>query len=122
MILADTSIWIDHFRSGSDSMRKLLDHGQIGIHPFVIGELALGSLLNRARTLAFLDKLPRVRVARLEEVRQMIETRSLYGQGLGLIDAHLMASIFITPFTQLWTNDKALRRIAESLRVHASLL
>ena len=91
------------------------------IHPFLIAELAMDSLRERTKTLAFLDGLPRVRVARLEEVRQMIEARSLYSRGLGLIDAHLIASIFITPSTQLWTQDKALRSIAEAFGVHARL-
>lgn len=102
-------------------MRKLLNGGQIVIHPLLVGELALGSLRERAKTLAYLDRLPRVRVARLAEVRQMIEARSLYGRGIGLIDAQLIASVFITPPARLWTKDKALRRVAEFLGVHASL-
>ena len=121
MILADTSIWNDYFRSGNEEMRKLLGNGQIMIHPFLVGELALGSLRERTTTLAFLDRLPRVRVAQLEEVRQMIESRSLYSQGIGLIDAHLIASVFITLSIRLWTKDKALRRVAEALCVHVSL-
>ena len=121
MILADTSIWIDYFRSGNEEMRKQLEIGSIVIHPFLIGELALGSLGERTKTLAFLDGLPRVQVARLEEVRQLIEARALYGQGIGLTDAHLIASSLITPSTRLWTKDKALRRVAEALGVHASL-
>lgn len=120
MILADTSIWIDYFRSGNEEMRKLLGNGQIMIHPFLVGELALGSLRERTTTLAFLDRLPRVRVAQFEEVRQMIESRSLYSQGIGLTDAHLIASVFLTPSTRLWTKDKALRRVAEALGVHVS--
>jgi hypothetical protein len=121
MILADTSIWIDHFRSVNQEMRKQLDNARIVIHPFLIAELALGSLRERAKTLALLEGLPRLRVAQLEEVRQMIEARSLYGKGIGLIDAHLLASIFITPTTQLWTKDKALRRMAEAFGVHVDL-
>ncbi len=117
MILADTSIWIDHLRSHNEEMRNLLDNGQIVIHPFLIGELALGSLRERTKTLSFLDRLPSVRMARVEEVRQMIETRSLYSQGIGLIDAHLIASIFLTPSTHLWTRDKRLRSVAESLDI-----
>ena len=121
MILADTSVWIDHLRSGNEEMRKQLENARVVIHPFLIGELALGSLRERTKTLAYLDGLPRVRVARLDEVRQMIEARSLYSQGIGLTDAHLIASIFVTPSTQLWTKDKALRRIAEALGIHARL-
>jgi len=121
VILADTSVWIDHLRSGNEEMRKQLENARVVIHPFLIGELALGSLRERTKTLAYLDGLPRVRVARLDEVRQMIEARSLYSQGIGLTDAHLIASIFVTPSTQLWTKDKALRRIAEALGIHARL-
>jgi predicted nucleic acid-binding protein len=121
VILADTSVWVDHLRSENAEMRKLLDHGQIAMHPFIVGELALGSLKERAKTLAFLDLLPRVRVAQLNEVRQMIEARSLYSVGIGLTDAHLIASVYINPSTLLWTRDKRLRGVAESLGIHVNL-
>ena len=121
MILADTSIWIDHFRSGNDELRKQLISRRIVMHPFIVAELALGSLRERTKTLAFLDLLPRVRMAQLNEVRQMIEMRSLYSRGIGLTDAHLIASIFINPSTRLWTKDKRLRGIAEVLGIHANL-
>jgi predicted nucleic acid-binding protein len=126
LILADTSIWIDHFRSGNrrsrnNELRKHLNEGQIVIHPSIIAELALGSLQQRAKTLALLDLLPQVRVAQLSEVRRMIEARRLYSLGIGLTDAHLIASVFINPSTLLWTRDKRLRKAAESLGIHASL-
>ncbi len=121
MILADTSVWVDHLRSGSKELRKLLDRGEIVIHPFVIAELALGSLRERTKTLALLDLLPQAPVARLDEVRTMIEARRLYNLGIGLIDAHLIASVFLSPSTLLWTRDKQLRKVAEALNIHASL-
>lgn len=121
MILADTSIWIDHFRSGNKEMRRLLTQGQIVIHPFIIAELALGSLQSRTRTLALLDLLPQVRMAQLSEVRLTIEARRLFSLGIGLTDAHLIASSFIDPSTLLWTRDKRLRRVAEKLGIHARL-
>jgi len=102
-------------------MRKHLDHGQILIHPFIIAELALGSLKERTKTLALLDLLPQMRVAQLNEVRLMIEARRLYNLGIGLTDAHLIASVFINPSTLLWTRDKPLRKAAETLGIHASL-
>ena len=120
MILADTTVWIEHFRSENKVMRRLLDRGAIAIHPFIVAELALGSLRDRLRTLAWLDFLPRVRVAQISEVREMIEIRSLYSRGIGLTDAHLIASCLIDPPTQLWTNDKRLSNAAESLAVGAS--
>ena len=121
MILADTSIWIDHFRCGNKELRKHLNEGQIVIHPSIIAELALGSLRERTKTLALLDLLPQVQVAQPSEVRRMIEARRLYSLGLGLTDAHLIASIFINPSTLLWTRDRRLRKAAEGLGIHASL-
>lgn len=121
MILADTSIWTDHFRSGDKELRKRLNEGQIAIHTLIIAELALGSLRDRKRTLALLDLLPQVQVAQLNEVRRMIEARRLYNLGIGLIDSHLIASILLDPSTLLWTRDKALRKAAERLGIHANL-
>jgi len=91
------------------------------IHPFIIAELALGSLKERAETHALLDLLPQARVAQLNEVRLTIEARRLYNRGIGLIDAHLIASVFINPSTLLWTRDKQLRKVAKALGIHAGL-
>ncbi len=121
MILADTSVWIDHFRSGSKPLQNALNLGQIVIHPWIIAELALGSLRDRAKTLAMLDLLPQVRVARPTELRLMIEARHLHNLGIGLTDAHLIAAVFLNPPTLLWTTDKRLRKVAEGFAIHATL-
>jgi len=102
-------------------MRGLLDQGQIVIHPFIVAELALGSIRDRTKTLALLDLLPQVRVARLNELRLTIEARHLYNLGIGLTDAHLIASVLIASPTRLWTRDKRLRAVAENLGIHATL-
>lgn len=121
MILADTSVWIDHLRSGVRELRELLDQGQIVIHPLITAELALGSLPDRGGTLALLDLLPQSPVAQLTEVRTLIEARRLYGLGIGITDASLIASVLISPPALLWTRDKPLRKVAERLGVHARL-
>ncbi len=121
MVLADTSVWVDHLRSGNKQLRGLLDRGEIVIHPFVIAELALGSMRDRNSTLALLDDLPQVRIAEMNEVRHLIEMRRLYALGLGLIDVHLIASVLISPATLLWTYDKPLRTVGEGLGIHAAL-
>lgn len=121
MILADTSVWIDHLRSGIREMRELLHHGQVVIHPLITAELALGSLRDRGTTLTLLDLLPQARAAQLDEVRSLIEARRLYGLGIGIVDAHLIASVLISPPTLLWTRDKPLRNVAEHLGIHAGL-
>jgi hypothetical protein len=115
VILADTSIWIDHLRSGNKELSKQLTQGNIAIRPFIIAELALGSLRERTGTLALLDLLPQVRAAQQSEVQMMIETRRLYGLGIRLIDAHLIASAFLSSPTLLWTKDKPLRKAVEGL-------
>jgi predicted nucleic acid-binding protein len=121
LILADTSVWIDHFRSGNKELLKHLNQGQIFTHPSVIAEIALGFLKDRARTLALLDLLPHMQVAQLTEIRTLIEARRLYGLGIGLTDAQLIASVLINPPTLLWTKDKQLRKVAESLGIHSQL-
>ncbi len=91
------------------------------MHSFVAGELALGSLAQRERILAEIDSLPMAQMARVDEVRLLIEQRWLFSRGIGYIDAHLLASVLLTPHTQLWTRDKRLRVVAESLGLHALL-
>lgn len=84
----------------------------------MVAELALGSLHERAETLALLDLLPQIEMAQIGEVRHMIETRRLYTLGIGLVDAGLIASVLIDPSTVPWTRDKPLRKVSESLGVH----
>jgi predicted nucleic acid-binding protein len=121
VILADTTVWIDHFRSQNAGMRRQLEKKNIAIHPFIVAELALGSLRERAKTLAWLDRMPRVPVAQLREVRQMVEMCSLYSRGIGLTEVNLIASCLIHPPTLLWTNDRRLSEIAGTLGIAAKL-
>jgi predicted nucleic acid-binding protein len=117
VILADTSIWVDYLRRGNPDMENRLLQGQIVIHPFIVAEIALGSLRNRRIRLDELEALLEVRVAQLTEVRHMVETRALYAKGIGLTDAHLLASCLMTPGTQLWTLDGALEKVAKALGI-----
>ncbi len=120
MILADTSIWIEHFRSGNLELERQLMQRRIVIHPFVIAELALGTLQNRATTLELLDLLPHLPMAKLSEVRTLIETRRLYNLGIGFTDTCLIASVLIDARTRLWTKDKPLRKVAERLGIDSN--
>lgn len=121
MILADTSVWIDHLRFSVPQLRDLLNRGQLLMHPFVTAELALGLLSNRSRLLTLLDSLPQADLASTAEVRSFIEKRQLFGMDIGLIDVHLLASALIRPDTLLWTRDRQLRKAAEELGVHSDL-
>ena len=116
MILVDTSVWVQHLRSGSEQLRSLLDEEQVFCHPFVIGELACGTLRKRQEVLSLLKALPQARGAEHEEVLHLLEERHLYGRGLGWIDAHLLASALLTACS-FWTLDKPLRRAATALNI-----
>lgn len=118
MILADTSVWIAHFRHGSDDLRYALEAGEVLCHAHVVGELACGNLRNRDNILEFLRALPAAAIATDDEVLACIERNHLCGTGLGYTDAHLLASAMLTP-TRLWTLDAALGRQAKRLHVAA---
>ena len=116
MVLVDTSIWVSHLRDGHPELKKLLLEGKVVCHPFVIGELACGSLENRKKILRLLKALPMAQQASDEEVLYFIETHRLMGLRLGLIDVHLLASALLSGIP-LWTLDSPLRKAACELGV-----
>ncbi|MBM6594105.1 type II toxin-antitoxin system VapC family toxin [Microvirga pudoricolor] len=119
MILVDTSVWIDHLRLGDDGLVRQLEAGRVVLHPFILGELALGTLRNRHTVLELLGLLPRAVVAADEEVMGLIEREGLHGIGIGFIDAHLLAATRLTVGARLWTRDKRLDRAALRLSLSA---
>ncbi|HTX41297.1 MAG TPA: type II toxin-antitoxin system VapC family toxin [Acidobacteriaceae bacterium] len=121
MILADSSVWVDHLHRADPVLYRLFHSDEILIHPVVIGELALGRIADRAETLKVLRRLPRAEVAGHDEVLQLIEDWKLYDCGIGYGDAHLLASVLLTSGSRLWTRDRALRRVARQLAVDAGL-
>lgn len=112
MVLVDTSVWIDHLRVNDPLLASLLLQNSVLSHPFVRGELALGNLRQRDTILAALDNLPQTPLVFADEINYFIETHSLYGLGIGLIDAHLLASVQLTGHARLWTRDKGLLAVA----------
>jgi predicted nucleic acid-binding protein len=117
MILVDTSVWIDHLRAGDGRLADLLNSSQVLTHPFVIGELACGNLHKRDDVLRLLNDLPQAPVASQEEVLHFIERNKLMGQGIGYIDAHLLASTALADTALIWTRDKRLQNIAKKLKL-----
>jgi predicted nucleic acid-binding protein len=120
MILVDTSVWIDHLRQGDAELRSHLDASRVLAHPFVTGELALGNLQNRDMVLNALQDLPQATVATDEEVLRFIDQRTLFGTGIGYIDAHLLAAVSLSPGSVLWTRDKRLLTAATRLGLSAN--
>lgn len=115
MILVDTSVWVDHLRRSDRALAELLERGRVLMHPFVVGEIACGSLAERRVTLDLLQDLPSAVVAEADEVLRFIEQRGLHGKGIGFIDVHLLASTALTAGARLWTRDKRLHVVAEEL-------
>jgi predicted nucleic acid-binding protein len=115
LILVDTSVWVDHLRSGNKVLMGMLDAGMVLVHPFVIGELALGHLRQRTVVLAALSNLPQVNVATDREVLHFIEHNALSGRGIGYVDVHLLAAVRLTAGAMLWTIDRRLSVVAAQL-------
>jgi len=119
VILVDTSVWIDHLRRGDDGLTELLNQRLVLTHPFVIGELALGNLRQRDIVLSALLGIPRANVANDDEVMRLINQESLFGFGIGYIDAHLLAAARLAADATLWTRDKRLSAVADRLSLAA---
>ena len=115
MTLADTSVWIEHFRRPDAWLQRLLAAGAVLGHPFVTGELALGRLPERGATLRWLHRLPQPRIAKPAEVLTFIERHGLAGAGIGYVDAHLLAAAALTPPARLWSGDRRLAAVAGRL-------
>ena len=118
MILADTSVWIDHLRRGDPRLSAELDWGAVLVHPFVIGEIACGRVAQRAVVLGLLAKLPAAPVATDAEARSLIERHALMGRGIGYVDVHLLAAALMAGAI-LWTHDRRLQAIAAELGIAA---
>jgi predicted nucleic acid-binding protein len=119
VILIDTSVWVDHLRTGDARLSGLLDSGGVLGHPFVTGELALGNLRQRGFVLSALRELPQATVATDEEVLHLIDRRTLFGLGIGYADAHLLAAVRLTAGAKLWTRDRRLQAVATQLGLAA---
>jgi predicted nucleic acid-binding protein len=122
MILVDTSIWVDYIRAGDANLSELLRRASVLIHPFVIGELAVGNLRNREINLHELQRLPLTAIATDSEVLRFIDQHRLYGLGIGYVDCHLLAGVMLTPTATFWTRDKRLFAVADRLGLAANLL
>ena len=117
MILVDTSVWVEHLRSGNVTLADALAAGRVLAHPLVIGELACGHLQNRREVLDLLGRLPSVPTATHPEALAFLDRRALMGRGIGFIDVHLLASTALAAPTRLWTRDRRLATIASELNL-----
>lgn len=115
MILVDTSVWVEHLRTGSARLAALLEQAQVLMHPFVVGELACGSLENRDEVIRLLEGLPQAVTVRDHEALYFIDQHRLMGRGIGYIDVHLLTATALSGPARLWTLDRRLAKVASDL-------
>jgi predicted nucleic acid-binding protein len=120
VILVDSSVWIDHVRGTDPILIAMLEEGGVFCHPFIIGEVMMGTPRNRHQVRKLLARLPQMQVATDAEVLEFIEHNRLYGIGIGYIDAHLLASVRLEPNATIWTRDRRMAKTAETLGIFAT--
>lgn len=117
MILPDTAIWIDHIHAKNAQLELLLRGDRVLLHPFVIGEIALGSMKRYDTIMEALSALRPAPVAADEDVRFMIRQHTIMGTGVGYVDAHILASAMLVPGSSIWTRDRRLDAVARRMGV-----
>jgi predicted nucleic acid-binding protein len=118
LILVDTSVWVDHLRGGNARLKGLLRDELVLVHPFILGELALGRLKKRSEILGLLGEMPRAEAASHDEVLEFLERHALAGSGVGWVDVHLLVSAAFSGVS-LWTLDRRLAVAAGRLALSA---
>lgn len=114
LILVDSSVWIDHVRSPLAALSALLAAQKVVQHPFVTGEVALGSIANREEIVTMLASLPQAEAVGEQDFLRFIEGHQIFGMGLGFVDSHLLASARLLN-APVWSTDKRLARQADRL-------
>lgn len=117
MILVDTSVWVEHFR-GADrtaDLTDLLEANEVLLHPWVLGELALGGV-DRNTVLRDLQSLPCAPEIDGAEILELVFDRRLFGRGIGWVDSHLLASSLVAG-SGFWTFDGRLAATAGELGI-----
>jgi hypothetical protein len=107
---------VNHFRFGDPTLARLLIDAKAGLHPFVLGELAAGSLKNRSSTLGYFASLPQSRLFAEADVHGVMESRTLWGTGLGWVDLHILTSATMSGW-MLYTADRAMIQAAHRLGI-----
>jgi predicted nucleic acid-binding protein len=117
-VLADSSVWVAHFRKSNRLLQSLLATDQVLCHPLILLELACGTPpAPRERTLGDLKMLQQSVVATTEEMLELVEREQLEDFCCGAVDMSLLASVLLTSDTLLWTVDKNLDALSTRMGV-----
>jgi hypothetical protein len=115
LIIVDTSVWAGHLRRHEPRLAEYIIKGRVLVHPFVLGEVAMGSMPDWDRVIVALRALPAVAVVGEEKWLSTVRELNLQGSGLGFVDTHLLAAARETPAARLWTRDKKFQSVAAEL-------
>jgi len=117
-VLADSLVWVSHFRRANRVLQSLLAADLVLCHPLVVIEIACGTPpAPRQRTLDDLKKLQQSVLATTDETLALIEREQFQASGCGAVDMALLASVLLTPDALIWTIDKNLKALAARLKV-----
>jgi predicted nucleic acid-binding protein len=116
LYLVDTSLWADHIARPIPWLTELLLQEQVLGHPFVLGEVLLGNLRDRVAFERQYQDLEMSELADNSEVLRMINDQRIFGTGIGYVDAHLLASAFLSD-CRLLSRDKRLVAVATRMGI-----
>ena len=119
IVLVDTSVWIRFLVNRNPYaavLDEFLERDEVAGHDLIYGELLIGDPAGRAQLLSAYQMMYRVPAVGHSEVVEFVRARLLYGQGIGWIDAHLLASAVVAN-VPLWTADERLAKVANTLGI-----
>jgi len=107
--LVDSSVWISHFRKADRTLIRLLENDLVLTHPFVLQELYLGRPKGKEFIFNLLGKLVALPTLTTSEIFVFIEKHRLVGQGIGIVDTHLLGAAFFAE-AEIYTHDQKLKK------------
>ncbi|MGJ8656074.1 MAG: type II toxin-antitoxin system VapC family toxin [Akkermansiaceae bacterium] len=116
-ILVDTDIWCNYFRYGNPHITQLIEHDLIATHPLIIGELAVGNLIDRDQTIQDLRAFHLIKPTTDEETHLLLKHHRLWEEGIQWNDLLILASAIASPGTLLWTQNRRLAKIAQQFSI-----
>lgn len=116
MILADTSIWIDFFRTETKvfvEFRSLLEKREVVSLDCIFGELLQGASHQRERKLIleYWDSIPKITITDLWVKAGSFSSESrMISKGVGLIDCAIILAARSVG-ASIWTKDKKMNGV-----------
>lgn len=111
MIIVDTNAWVSFFK-GEKKARHIQDmiiEDRVAMHPYIYGELLLGGLAEKARSL--LLAIEPVNVIHQEAVFSFILKNRMKIRGIGWVDVNILISA-LSYKHRVYTFDENLTKVS----------